>query len=146
MVWSETHCMHVINTFEPCQPSDTRCSGSWLHTVNGNQEQQSEGSKDTCVASLHSRQSFAVAHMSFVFANSETETCWESCIHHFQTNVPFLFSLPQMKHLGMTIELDPKGDKITCPAFGLYSSPAEYSTVGHIGFGFDESCVTAKIA
>ena len=32
----------------------------------------------------------------------------------------------------MTIELDPKGDKITCPAFGLYSSPAEYSTMGHI--------------
>ena len=47
-------------------------------------------------------------------------------------NVPILFSLFQMKHLGMTIELDPKGDKITCPAFGLYSSPAEYFTVGHI--------------
>ena len=37
-----------------------------------------------------------------------------------------------MKNLGMTFELDPKGDKITCPAFGLYSSPAEYSTMGHI--------------
>ena len=37
-----------------------------------------------------------------------------------------------MKNLGMTIELDPKGDKITCPAFGLYSSPAEHSTMGHI--------------
>ena len=37
-----------------------------------------------------------------------------------------------MKNLGTTIELDPKGDKITCPAFGLYSSPAEYSTMGHI--------------
>ena len=32
----------------------------------------------------------------------------------------------------MTIELDPQGDKITCPAFGLYSFPAEYSTMGHI--------------
>ena len=51
-----------------------------------------------------------------------------------------------MKHLGMTIELDPKRDKITCPAFGLYSSPAEYSTMGHFGFGFDESCVPDKIA
>ena len=30
----------------------------------------------------------------------------------------------------MTIELDPKGDKIACPAFGLYSSPAEHSTMG----------------
>ena len=38
----------------------------------------------------------------------------------------------QMKNLGTTIELDPKGDKITCPAFGLYSSPADYSTMGHI--------------
>ena len=37
-----------------------------------------------------------------------------------------------MKKLGMTIELDPKGDKITCPAFGLHSSPAEYSTMVHI--------------
>ena len=34
--------------------------------------------------------------------------------------------------MGTTIELDPKGDKITWPAFGLYSSPAEYSTMGHI--------------
>ena len=83
---------------------------------------------------------------SFVFANAETETCWENCIIHFPTtrpcstrvgiletgNVPILFSHPQTEHLGMTIELDPKGDKITCPAFGLYSSPAEYSTMGHI--------------
>ena len=95
-----------------------------------------------------------------VFANFATETCWESCIIHFPTTppcstrvdvletgyVPTLFSHPQMKHLGMTIELDPKRDTITCPAFGLYSSPAEYSTMGHFGFGFDESCVPEKIA
>ena len=37
-----------------------------------------------------------------------------------------------MKNLGMTIELDPQGDKITCPAFGLYSFPAEYSTTRHM--------------
>ena len=91
------------------------------------------------------RQSFALATRPVVFANSETETCWESCIFHFPTtppcsskvdfletgNVP-IFSHPQMKHLRMTIELDPKGDKITCPAFGLYSSPAEYFTLGYI--------------
>ena len=47
-------------------------------------------------------------------------------------DVPILFSLPQMRNLGMTIELDPQGDKITCPALGLFSSPAEYSTMGHI--------------
>ena len=43
-----------------------------------------------------------------------------------------LVFLSQMKKLGTTAELDPKGDKITCPAFGLYSSPAEHSTMGHI--------------
>ena len=47
-------------------------------------------------------------------------------------NVPIFLSLPHMKTLGMIVELDPNGDKITCPAFGLYSSPAEYSTIGQI--------------
>ena len=37
-----------------------------------------------------------------------------------------------MKNLGMTIELNPKGEKITCPAFGLHSAPAEHLTIGHI--------------
>ena len=89
---------------------------------------------------------FCRCKKSFVFANSETETCMDSCIIHFPTttprstkvdaletrDVPILFSISQMKDLGMTVEQDPKGDKITCPAFGLYSSPAEYSTMGHI--------------
>ena len=54
------------------------------------------------------------------------------------SDVPILFSdtlslsLSQVNNLGMTVELDPKGDKITCPAFGLYSSPAEHSKMGHI--------------
>ena len=83
---------------------------------------------------------FCRCHTSFVFTNSESETC----IFHFPAippcstkvdvletgDVPILSSLPQMKNLG--IELDPKGDKVTCPAFGLYSSPAEYSTMGQI--------------
>ena len=43
-----------------------------------------------------------------------------------------LFSLPEMQNLGITLELDLKGAKITCPAFGLCSSPIEYSTIGHI--------------
>ena len=42
------------------------------------------------------------------------------------------FSLPQMKNQGITLELDPKGAKITCPTFGLYSSPVEYASLGHI--------------
>ena len=47
-------------------------------------------------------------------------------------DVPMLFSFSQMKNLGIAIELDPQGDKITCPPFGLHSSPAEHSTMGHI--------------
>ena len=40
-------------------------------------------------------------------------------------DVPILSSLPQMKNLGTTIELDPIGDKTSCPAFGMYSYPDE---------------------
>ena len=71
------------------------------------------------------------------------KTCWEICIIHFPPtppcstrvdvletgDVPILFSLPQMQHLGMTIELGPKRDKITCPGFGLYSFPDDFATV-----------------
>ena len=101
-----------------------------------------------CTRSIASRAAltteFRRCHKSFAFANSETETCWESCIIHFPTtppcftrvdvletgDVPIFFSLSQMKNLSTTIELDPKGDNITCPAIGLYSSPAEHSTMG----------------
>ena len=42
MVWHGAYCMDGISPFEPCLPSDARCSGSWLHTVNwiksGNQK------------------------------------------------------------------------------------------------------------
>ena len=83
---------------------------------------------------------------SLVFAHSEAEACLESCSIHFPTTparsttvdvletggVPILFSLLQMRHLGTTIELDPQGHKISCPAFGLFSSPAEYATLGYI--------------
>ena len=68
-----------------------------------------------------------------MYANSETETWWESCIIQFPTTrpcstrvdvletsgVPIFFSLSQMKTLGMTVELDPKGNKIKRPAFDL---------------------------
>ena len=89
---------------------------------------------------------FCRCNKSCVFANSETETCLKSCIIHFPTTPPcstmvdvlepsdvlFLFSLPQMRNMGMLVDLDPQRDKITCPAFGLFSSPAEYSTLGHV--------------
>ena len=115
---------------------------------------------ETYVVLRHYDRVFAVVKILSCLPTPRRRPCWESCIIHFPTTppcstrvdvletgyVPTLFSHPQMKHLGMTIELDPKRDKITCPAFGLYSSPAEYSTMGHFGFGFDESCVPDKIA
>ena len=86
------------------------------------------------------RQNFAVATKPLCSQTSETATCLESCIIHFPTTPPcstmvdvletgdvhIQFSLPPMRNLGMTVELDPQGNKITCPAFGLFSSPAEY--------------------
>ena len=70
---------------------------------------------------------FCRCNQSFVFANSETETCKESCIIHFPTtppsstkvdvfetgDVPILSFPSQMKNLGSTFDLDPEGDKIT---------------------------------
>ena len=51
-------------------------------------------------------------------------------------DVPILLSISQMKNLGTTIELDTKEEKISFPAFGLYSSQAEYSTMGFIVLDF----------
>ena len=120
--------------------SSTSAGWSCLHGWR-----QSKGSKNVlCITAL--RQSFVVATRPLCLPTLRRRAVGKNCIIHLPTtppcstrvdvletgNVPILFSHPQMKHLGMTIELDPKEDKITCPAFGLYSSPAEYSTMGHI--------------
>ena len=62
-----------------------------------------------------------------------------------ETGNVLLFSLSQIKNLGVTIELDPKGDKITCPSFGLYSSPSESSTIGHIVLDLTSLAYQAKL-
>ena len=36
------------------------------------------------------------------------------------SDVPILCSLPQIRNLGTTNELDPSGDKITCPALACF--------------------------
>ena len=91
----------------------------------------------------------------FVFANSATETCIESCIMHFPTtppcsttvdvletgDVPILFSLSQMKYLGTTIELDPKGDKMICPIFFSVFLSSRLLQNGTYCVGLDEPCV-----
>ena len=97
---------------------------------------------------------FCRCNKSFVFANSESETSLESCTLHFPTTPPcstrvdvlILFSLPQMKNLGTTIDLDPKGDDIACPAFWLVRFSSRRLHNGRYCFGLDESCVSAKIA
>ena len=72
--------MDGISPFESCPPSDARCSESWLHTVNwiesGNQK----------VSVTHDRVCFC--SMPFVFANSATETCFESCVIYLPTTPP----------------------------------------------------------
>ena len=69
---------------------------------------------------------FCCCSESFVFANSETEICMESCIVHFPAtppcsakvdvretgDVPILFSFSQMKSLGTTFELKTKATKL----------------------------------
>ena len=99
---------------ESCQPSNTCCSGPWLHI----------GSR-TAIERLKKHAwyygtttEFCRCDNSFVFANSETETCKDSCITHFPTippcstkvdvletgDVPILCSLSQMKNLGRRLE------------------------------------------
>ena len=52
MVWHGTWCMDGINTFEPCQPPDARCSGSWLHKVNWIKS-DNQKVPETCVVLWH---------------------------------------------------------------------------------------------
>ena len=97
----------------------------WAAHDQLDQERQSEDSRKHAMHYGITTE-FCLCNKSFVFVNSEMETCWESCIIHFPTkppcstrvdvletgNVPILFSVPQMKNLGMTDELDLKGDKL----------------------------------
>ena len=153
-----TLCLDSFSSSGTCPPSDARCVGSWLHTINW--IKNGNGKFPEIYALYHGiTTEFCPCNKSFVFANSETETCRESCIIHFPTtppcftrvvletgDVPILFSLPQMKNSGMTIELTPKGDNITCPAFGLYSSPVESSTMGHVVLDLTSLAYQPKVA
>ena len=101
---------------------------------------------------------FCRSSMSFVFANSATETCSESCIIHFPTtppcstridvletdDVPILFSLSQMKILAMTTELDSKWRQTYISNFRPESCRLLHNRTYCVGL--DGSCVPAKVA
>ena len=106
------------NTIESCQPSNTRGSGSWLHTVDL-----------SCSPTPKQKPARKVA--LFTFQQHHNVLPRLMCLRQVMCPSCFL-SLSQMKNLGITIELDPQGDKMTCAPFGLYSSPAEHSTMGHV--------------
>ena len=119
----------------------------WILVVHDrlDQEKQSGGSRN--IRRIMGLQQNSVLALSVLcLPTLEQKLVWESCIINFPTkppcstsvdvlqtgNVPIQNFLPQMQNFGITIELDPKGAKITCPAFGLNHSPVEYSTMGHI--------------
>ena len=130
------------NSTESCQPSSTRCSGPRGRL---DRDRQSEDSRSMHGIVALRRNSAVVTNLS-CSPTRRQKPAWRVAVSTFQTTPPcstkvdvletgdvsILFSLSQMRNLGTTIELDPKGDKITCPAFGLYSSPAECSTIGDI--------------
>ena len=88
--------------------------------------QQSKGSKNHSLYYGIATEFCRCNNKSFVFGNSETETLFGKLYSPFSDNtscstrvdvletgnVPILFSLPQMKNMGTTIELDPKGENI----------------------------------
>ena len=114
-----SHYLDGGTLFESCLPSDTRGSGSGLHTINWIEISNRKISlkflvlwyndrilplqQILCVRKLRNRNLLGKLHYSL--SNNTT------MLHHI------LFSLPQVRNLGMTIKLDPQGDKITCPAF-----------------------------
>ena len=117
------HCTDGGNSIESCLPSDTLVLDLGCTRSIGSRTAIERFKKHAWYHCITTE--FCRCNESFVFANSETETCIESCFIHFPTNppcstkvdaletsdVPILFSLSQMKNLSTTVELDPKGDK-----------------------------------
>ena len=150
--------MDCISPFEPCQPSDARCSGSWLHTVNwiksGN-----EKVSETCVVLWHTGRVFGHCNRSFVFSNSVTEHVGKVVLFTFRQHlhslpvevletgdVPVLFTLSRMKNSGATIGLDPKRRQNYMSSFWLELFSSRIFHNGTHCVRLDESCVPAQIA
>ena len=87
MVLHQLYCMDDISPFESSKPSDARCSGSWLHTVNWIKSGNLKGSRSMrCIVAL--RQSFAFATSPSCLPTLGRRLVWESCIMHFPTALP----------------------------------------------------------
>ena len=124
---------------------NTRGSGPWTAHSRLDQERQSTDSRSMHGTMALRQNSAFVTNLSGLPTRRQ-KPAWRVALSTFQQHhhvlprsmclrqvmCPSWFPFSQMKNLGMTIELETKGDKITCPAFGLYSSPAEHSTMGHI--------------
>ena len=128
----------VATPFETCQQSNTRGSAPWLHAFDWTKS-SNRNMQETYTVLWQSRQNFAVVMSRSCSPTPRQKLAWQVALSTFQQHhrgstkvdvletgdVPILFSVLQMECLGMTIELDPKGHTIACPAFfGLCSSPA----------------------
>ena len=117
-----SYCMDGSSPIEPCQPSDTRCSGSWLHTAN-RIKSFNQKVPETCVVLWHYDRILPLQQV--LLPTLRRRPVGKAVLSIFPTtppcstrvdvlkigNVPIIFSLPQMKNLGTTVGLDPKGDK-----------------------------------
>ena len=89
---------------------------------------------------------FLPSSACFSFANSQSTRVTEKMRVWFNTSppcstdidiveegtVPILMSLPQMKNLGMSLEMTPDTVYMTCPAFGSYKQPLMMSVSNHL--------------
>ena len=79
----DLYCMGGGNPIESCQPSNACCSGLWLHTVDRIRAAIERFKRHAWYCGITMQ--FCRCDKSLMFANSETETCKESCIIHFPT-------------------------------------------------------------
>ena len=107
----------------------------------------------------HSDTNCVPCNKSFVFANSETETCrkWHYsfsektsmfyqswCVWDGRRACPLLPSSDEEFGYDLWTEFERRQNNMFC--FVLYSSPVEHSTMGHIVLKFNLPCVPAKVA
>ena len=132
----------------------------WILAAHGqlDQERQSESSRNMrCIMAL--RQSFAVVKILSCLPTLRRRPVGRAVLSIFPTtppcstrvdvletgNVPIFFFHPHMKHLGMTIELDPKKRQNYMSGFWLVLLSSWILYAGTYCSGLEESCVPAKI-